>query len=333
MKYFDDLYGEVEFHESLTPLLEHPLVRRLHGVSQHGWIDILYPSILCSRYDHSIGAAALVNYCGASLEEQAAALLHDISHTAFSHASDSIPEKLTKNRVVSGDESFHEAQKDLFLKTYASSLKEICYEKGWNLEMLMSSENYQVLEKSRPELCADRLDYTFRDGVIMGFITKKDCQRYIRNIVIHNGSMLCLNKKTALEIGELYLKLDQYLWGNPHFCGINELGTQLVATALNLSIISIEDLWLTDVELIRLIKKHKNKDLVRLLNLILSKPAFIKDMKNWDILIDRKPRYIDPPVLFESSVVFCSELDKEYHAKINVLASQLEEKVPLRIFR
>jgi HD superfamily phosphohydrolase len=39
----------------------------------------------------------LVRRLGASLEEQIAALLHDVSHTAFSHVIDSVDHNLLKN--------------------------------------------------------------------------------------------------------------------------------------------------------------------------------------------------------------------------------------------
>ena len=73
---------------SVVELLESKVMQRLKGVDQHG-----IPHYFCnlspfSRFDHSVGVYLLVKNAGASDKEQIAALLHDASHTAFSHTAD-----------------------------------------------------------------------------------------------------------------------------------------------------------------------------------------------------------------------------------------------------
>ena len=61
-----------------------------------------------TRYEHSVGVMLLVRRFGASLDEQIAALLHDVSHTAFSHVID----------YVFNDhdhQSYHEEKKEQFI--------------------------------------------------------------------------------------------------------------------------------------------------------------------------------------------------------------------------
>lgn len=43
-----------------------------------------------TRYEHSVGAMLLLRTAGAPLEAQAAALLHDVAHTALSHVADCV---------------------------------------------------------------------------------------------------------------------------------------------------------------------------------------------------------------------------------------------------
>ena len=43
-----------------------------------------------TRYEHSVGVMLLARRVGGGLREQVAALLHDVSHTAFSHVIDHV---------------------------------------------------------------------------------------------------------------------------------------------------------------------------------------------------------------------------------------------------
>ncbi len=111
MQYHDAIYGVTEITEPvLLDLMESNAMQRLMGVSQHGITALLGITPPFSRFDHSVGVMLLVRRLGASLEEQIAALLHDISHTAFSHVID----------FVFNDQygqSYHEEKKEGFIAT------------------------------------------------------------------------------------------------------------------------------------------------------------------------------------------------------------------------
>ena len=89
MQYDDDLYGKVEIVEPvLWDVIASDALQRTKGISQHGITALLGITPPFSRFDHAVGAMLLLRRLGASLEEQIAALLHDVSHTAFSHVID-----------------------------------------------------------------------------------------------------------------------------------------------------------------------------------------------------------------------------------------------------
>lgn len=85
MYYQDLLYGAVELPEAITTLLHTPPIQRLRGIHQGGAIVLANPTINHTRFDHSVGVMLLIRRLGGSLREQLAGLLHDVSHTAFSH--------------------------------------------------------------------------------------------------------------------------------------------------------------------------------------------------------------------------------------------------------
>ena len=72
----------------LLDIMNSKAMQRLHGVLQHGVSALVGVTRETSRFEHSVGVMLLVRRLGATLEEQIAALLHDVSHTAFSHVID-----------------------------------------------------------------------------------------------------------------------------------------------------------------------------------------------------------------------------------------------------
>src|SRR5690242_7788429 len=85
------IYGTFEIQEPvIIDLLESQAMQRLKKINQHGINDVVNPEYAFSRYDHSVGVFILTRMFGGSLEEQVAALLHDVSHTVFSHVGDLI---------------------------------------------------------------------------------------------------------------------------------------------------------------------------------------------------------------------------------------------------
>lgn len=80
----DDIYGEIKINEPiLLKLLGSPSILRLKKISQCGVPDRYYHLKNYSRYEHSVGAMILLRKLGATLEEQVAGLLHDVSAGPF----------------------------------------------------------------------------------------------------------------------------------------------------------------------------------------------------------------------------------------------------------
>ena len=90
MKYVDTVYGEHEISEPvILDLINAASMQRLKKIDQAGFIRPFRPEDdLVTRFEHSVGVYLLLKIFGASLEEQIAGLLHDVSHSAFSHCID-----------------------------------------------------------------------------------------------------------------------------------------------------------------------------------------------------------------------------------------------------
>ena len=112
----DPIFGFVEFNEWEKEIINSAPFQRLRRIRQLALTDMVYPGALYSRFEHSLGVmhfSALMfdaivsnsrnkkiletemNYREAGLERdkqmiRLAALLHDIGHAPFSHASEEI---------------------------------------------------------------------------------------------------------------------------------------------------------------------------------------------------------------------------------------------------
>ena len=156
MLYNDPVYGKNKITEPvLLDLMATQAMQRTRGVLQHGVSALVGVTVPTSRFDHSMGVMLLVRRLGAVLEEQIAALLHDVSHTAFSHVID---------YVFDGHntQGYHEERKLEYVA--GTDIPLMLANHGYNWLDFMDEENFSLLEQDLPNLCADRLDYFLRDA-------------------------------------------------------------------------------------------------------------------------------------------------------------------------
>lgn len=134
-----------------------------------------------NRYDHSVGVFAILRMKGASLDEQIAGLLHDVSHTAFSHVGD----------WVFGNEQQDKSYQDLIHASFLeqSELGAILEKHGFKIEQILPNEElFPALECSLPNLSADRIDYNLQGAYYQGFLTYNEVQKVIQDVRYWEGN-------------------------------------------------------------------------------------------------------------------------------------------------
>ena len=155
MRWHDRVYGDVAIEEpGILDLIGCPSFQRLKGIRQAGPSALAFPFKNVTRFDHSLGVYVLLRRLEADAREQVAGLLHDVSHTAFSHAVDFV--------VSSREQDHHEQLKPLMLDRpdITAALARL----GYSPSDFYNDSIYPLLEQPLPALCADRLDYFLRDG-------------------------------------------------------------------------------------------------------------------------------------------------------------------------
>src|SRR4030043_89369 len=156
MKINDTLYGEERINEKvLIELINSNPVQRLKKLNQWGIPEKYYHKKKgFSRYEHSIGVLVLLRKLGADLSEQVAGLLHDVSHTAFSHVGDWVIGDLVK-------EDYQDKTHISFIRN--SEIPSILERNNFSYIQISNIEDFSLLEREAPSLCADRIDYALRD--------------------------------------------------------------------------------------------------------------------------------------------------------------------------
>jgi HD superfamily phosphohydrolase len=322
-RYTDKLHGQGMLDEPvLLDVLASPAMQRLHGVSQHGISGLIGITKPVSRFEHSLGVMLIVRRLGAGLEEQVAALVHDISHTAFSHVID---------YVVEGhrSQSFHDEIKEDYVA--ATDLPERLAAHGLNWGRVIQEDRYPLLEQPAPALCADRLDYFLRDVHDLGLSALETCQAALDHLVVHAGRIVVDDVEVARWMGEQYLQADDRSWSDYFEVGIYELTARAIRRGLEIGAIRREDFWRTDEELWGMLHTADDPDLQALLALVTTDTRFAWDLAVPDFWVATKIRTLDPDVLVNGSARPLSTLDAGFAALRAAYLARKTGRWPYRI--
>ncbi|EDM35666.1 metal-dependent phosphohydrolase [Pedobacter sp. BAL39] len=239
----DIFYGNFKIEAILSDLISLEPVQRLKNIHQGGAIFLVSPGVDHSRYEHSIGVMLLVRKLGGSLEEQVAALLHDVSHTAFSHVIDYV--------LQQKGEDYHE---QIFEEVIANStIPSILAKYGFSTSLL-EDPSHTLLEMPLPDLCADRIDYMIRDLYHFGLITIVEIHTFINELGVQNGKIGLKSEKAASWITSKYRQLNDEYFRKPEHIFANTKFSELITLALEKGVIVLSDLRKDDPAVLSIIK-------------------------------------------------------------------------------
>lgn len=207
--HIETFYGLIDVEEPVVlELIESPAFQRLKNIHQYGVSYYTTHREELTRYEHSLGVFALLRAKGCSLEEQIAGLLHDVSHTIFSHVGDWIFNR--QNQDVDYQSLTH---LDFLEK---SGLAEILRKYEYVVENIQpKQENFPALEQPLPTLCADRLDYNIQGAFHQNFITKEEAISLFQEIQFINGEWVSSNPELLTKLSRYSIFMTQDCWGSP----------------------------------------------------------------------------------------------------------------------
>jgi HD superfamily phosphohydrolase len=207
------VYGFITIPDELIfDLIQHPWFQRLRRIQQLGLSNLVYPSAVHTRFQHTLGAVHLMGLALEVLrskgidisdeEKQAASiaiLLHDIGHGPFSHALENILVPL-----------HHEQVSDLMMKA-------LCHSVDDRIRLALEIFNDQHPKRYLHQLVSgqldvDRLDYLNRDsfftGVAEGVI---GYDRIIKMLNVKDG-LLAIEEKGIYSIEKFIISRRLMYW-------------------------------------------------------------------------------------------------------------------------
>lgn len=202
----DPLYGFIWLTQEELEIIDTPIFQRLRRISQLALTKYVYPSAEHSRFVHSLGVLQCATNIFLELVRNSedlnkrddldillkklrfAALLHDIGHLAYSHASE---------QTLLGDTLKHEDVSKYIIQNY-EPIKHVllkCFNDATILNRISSLAAGKVIKED--ELLkkiisgvfdADRADYLIRDSYICGVkYGQFDVERFIGSFIVKNG--------------------------------------------------------------------------------------------------------------------------------------------------
>lgn len=308
MKYTDRIYGEFEIDEPvLLELIAGPSLQRLKGIDQAGYYEPHFPGISHSRFEHSMGVFCLLRKYGASLEEQIAGLIHDVSHSAFSHCID---------YIKGGDGGKNQEHQDNLFDDYVrkSEIPAILGKYGIDLNYILDDANFPLKERPLPDLCADRIDYSLRTTVIMGEMDKDDVGWLLSHLKVTDNRWVFGKFEYARLYTNLFRMLNSKYWaGLPGAAMHSGVGAYL-KHALGKGYITWDDLYVDDSHVMGKIACHHAQDRIlrQLFDRMNLKVKYVQDRNNFESRIYMKSRVVDPLFIDGKALKRVSAMDQRW---------------------
>jgi HD superfamily phosphohydrolase len=206
----DPVHGAIQIDELERHLILSRPVQRLKGIKQLGLVETVYPGASHSRFEHSLGtmymAGRMAEHLDLSEEDvrkvRLAGILHDLGHSALSHAVESVLSRnpdiqpILAGRRVSRHEEFTRQiiEAHPFGEEALQAAKRDFGDAGE-----LFREVADIASGKRPplgqiivgDLDADRIDFLLRDshhsGVSLGLV---DTDQILQALTISNGRIV-----------------------------------------------------------------------------------------------------------------------------------------------
>lgn len=310
MIYNDRVYGKVDITDPVAlEIMHNPFLQRLKGVDQAGYKPLWVKKARGisiqehNRYNHSVGVYLLLLKYRATLEERIAGLIHDVSHSVFSHFIDYI------YSAGLDTQNYQDSILENFIRN--TDIPDICKTYSLDINFILNDSNFPLKERLLPALCADRIDYSLRDAVILGEIDQKEATYYLNNLLAEDRNWVFKDYKSAKKYSELFSKLNKVYYAGLDTAVMFQALGDYIKHALQKGYIENKDLYTTDEQVLLKIKVFVEKDetLRTLFKRMNGQIHCANNPKNYDVHVFCKSRVVNPLCIYKGMLKSVSDID------------------------
>ena len=279
----DPVHGDLYFTETERRVMDTRQMQRLRGIRQTGTAYLVYPGCVHTRFEHSLGTAAMsrkivgvLQNNGAEIgpDQEAAvvlaALVHDVSHLPFGHTFEDerklFPRHDTVERLqhfLSQDELGQALEASGYGETVTALLTDRQFSPSWMRQIVSST------------IDADLLDYLRRDAYFSGLQQDYDDRIFSTFTVAGDNLAIDMAKlSTRTELLHL-LRLRYFLTERVYYHHAKVVSGAMVAKAVELAVeqgVTERDLYdLTDDALLRFLSAFGDSRIERLIRGVMNR--------------------------------------------------------------
>lgn len=307
------IYGDTDITEPVVrELIRAPSLQRLKRIGTGGYRKSFYkryPDL--SRYDHSLGVYFLLKRFGAPLKEQIAGLIHDVSHSAFSHSIDYVLEVGSQKKQDHQD-NVHEA----FVRK--SEIPAILEQYGIDMEYLMNDAHFPLKERELPDLCADRIDYLLQESILAGELKREQARQFLAQLRAEDGTWFFTDCVAAKSFTDLFSTMNTDYWASYMSAVMFRTLGDYLLHALQNRYINEVDLYTDDATVLARVKPYLEHDerLQQLKERLENTIPTSNDPDNYHAHVFLKSRAIDPWCLHEGARKRVSDIDPDWQKRL-----------------
>lgn len=322
-------YGVVNVEEPiLLELIESPAFQRLKHIHQYGVAYYTTHREEYTRYEHSLGVFHLLRSKDCSLEEQIAGLLHDASHTVFSHVGDYV------FNVQNLETDYQTITHVDYLER--SGLGDILRKHGYEIEnILPKQELFPALEQPLPTLCADRLDYNLQGAFYQGHLTHEEAVQLFNNIQFIDGSWISNEHDLLKILVRFSISMSQDCWGSGTDSMLSTWLADAMLRGVEIEIITMEDIRFGIDRDVWDILMHCNDPVIQnKMNKILNPHQFHSYVseEEADTLIIKKFRGINPWIVIDGNKMLLLSIDPLLAEEFQNAKNRIEKGWSIKVY-
>jgi len=319
MHYQDKVYGQAEISEPvILDLINSPELQRLKEIDQAGYYEPYHPGSKHTRFEHSLGVYLLLKKFGASIEEQIAGLIHDVSHSAFSHAVD---------YALSEGSEKEQNHQDNYFKEFVlnSNIPHILKRYGFDVNYILDEANFPLQETELPDLCADRIDYSLRGFLAYKVADLDKVKEVLKKLTVQNKKWIFKDFYSAYKYARLFKIINEDYYSTITTAVMFRRVGDYLKYAISQKYITEDDLYTTDKEVIDKINKNLagDKKLDVLWKRMNNSAGYENNPDDYDAEVYCKSRIIDPLCWHNGEIRRVSDIEPSWK---NVIKKESEPK-------